>query len=132
MNREIKFRAISKEREWVYGNLCENINGEICIQKIVRKINDGFAVPSITIPIDEETIGQFTGLTDKKENEIYEADLLKTLNGTIVVVEWVEAGFNITNVNDKLSTTSLTKNIVEKLELTIIGNIYNNKELLEV
>lgn len=129
MNR-VKFRG-KGHREWFYGYVQE-YHEKFCKRICVCPVSIRTSKDSLLYEVKEETIGQFTGLTDKKENEIYEDDLLKTLNGTIVVVEWVEAGFNITNVNDKLSTTRLTKSIVEKLELTIVGNIHDNKELLEV
>ena len=56
--REIRFRAKRKDTgEWLYWNLL-----------------DGFSYPKEII--DEDTVGQYTGLKDKNGKEIYEGDIL--------------------------------------------------------
>ena len=66
--REIKFRGKTVNGKWLYGNLqVPSVNGVPYYMWDEDKFQ---------CPVDENTIGQYTGLKDKNGKEIYEGDVL--------------------------------------------------------
>jgi hypothetical protein len=128
MNRVIKFRAkrldeTPKSGEWVFGDLAHKIR--ITAEKDINIIRvEGY-------DIDENTIGQFTGLHDKNGEEVYEGDILSfpgvdNPKAYYVSVEWDEYGngflcrYDV--YNHKYGFFSSSYNLE--------GNIHDNPELL--
>ena len=80
---------------------------------------------------------QSTGLFDKNGKEIYEGDAVQFedcyessdfLYINTGIIEWCQGGFHITN---RHSVTMEDLLFEELLDVEIIGNIYENQELLE-
>lgn len=135
MNREIKFRGKRLANdEWCYGSLLVWANGECTI---LEKSDSSNAVWKREI--DPNTVGQFTGLCDENDKEIYEGDILTCIGqrednkGRKYIRKVLfENGSFCMSVPEYNVANSLYSHVVNgTLNWEVIGNIYDNKELLE-
>ena len=119
MKRIVKFRGKSKRTgEWLYGDL--EYNRKKGIARIHTYTPDGeYEGQEI---VDEETVGQFTGLYDEGGKAVYEGDILRQGDG-LTVVNWYDGGFCDLVCNVIIS-------ILDIEDSQVIGNIHDNPELL--
>lgn len=122
MNREIKFRGQQiNTKKWVYGYLYRN-KGLYVICENIRYAEEE--------PIFLDTVGQYTGLDDKNGKEIYEGDIVGD-NKIKWIVKWNKhrMGFSLYPTTKQLYD-EMPINVENKLGFKILGNIYDNPELL--
>ena len=125
--REILFRGKHKNGFWCYGNLNINSQGVTIITPDETALGKYGAV----IP---ETVGQYTGLTDKNGKKIFEGDIIKDHSFTIddfskVVYDTENAQFSLADCDEICDTMEEWERYREDYE--IVGNVYDNPELVE-
>lgn len=137
MNREILFRGKRVDNgEWVYGfyNRCEarltyteehyKNNPRSWIQTLTE---EGFA--GQLVHVDSETVGQYTGLTDKNGKKIFEGDI-------------VEHDFGSYHIGKRRATVEYNKEYCcfrfcpinnwaycEMGDCVVVGNIYDKPDM---
>lgn len=140
--REIIFRGKDKLGHWLYGgfHLWKTRQPCVCNDELKPEeikhiiIKNSFAdwnMPRTMQPYEvvPETVGQYTGLTDKNGTKIFEGDIVQSieleLKGIIVFDE--HCRFMIKD----FSTGSTYLISYNNDEIQVIGNIHDNPELLE-
>ena len=134
--REILFRGKTSDGEWVEGDLLQTRyhSGHIEYQIMPQ------TPVSSAYPVLSETVGQFTGLTDRNGVKmIFEGDIcrFKYLNDVHVG----EIVFNVTTASFVMRYQSIVGVYGEKAthkmllsacdNIEVIGNIHDNPELME-
>lgn len=127
--REIKFRAKAInddffKGEWVYGYYTKELWSGNLLDVITDGAND--------IPIQVETLGQFTGLCDKNVKEIYEYDIVRVYakyGAFNIVVKWSNESmaFMACYVDGNQSPFSWFTNLLV-YELEVVGNVFDNPD----
>lgn len=134
MNREIRFRGLTiNTKRWVYGYLAEietnwdYYNGYGLPTEYSKVIISTEYTTREAVDIIPETVGQYTGLKDKNEKDIYEGDILKDCDTReIKTVIWHKNCFILRDTKGFYQWTYFED------EHEVIGNIYENPDLLEV
>ena len=144
----IKFRGKIKDKkrakelnlkvgEWVYGYYFHDeglkfVNGKS--KEFSRHYIINTPYPEEWIEVIPETIGQFTGLYDVEKNEIYDNDIVseqghfvKSNRLVYQKIQWKE------NYSCWLrgEYQRLTPKNIERYKIKVIGNVIDNKNLLE-
>ena len=123
--REILFRGKDIKEHWQIGLLAHIGNAWY--------ISNSAGIPT-ACEVIPSTIGQYTGLTDKNGKRIFEGDILRLAYHPEedVIIEWHDGRFNFRKKNrpkdygyERLCCVQIAVS-----HLRVIGNIYDNPELL--
>lgn len=152
MTREILFRGKQVDNgEWVEGFYACVLDTHYIITGRFDSLTNGI-INSEAYKVDLSTVGQFTGLTDRNGVKIFEGDIVavKVYNSPIFenykVVWFVgDGGFHLFRPKrEKMDVgwdekwgeigygTDLNDLVIRQRMVEVLGNIYDNPELLEV
>ena len=143
--REILFRGKRLDNsEWVYGSFCmdalEQFNGLCGVDGFIR-LYDKTKGKMQMHEVDRETVGQYTGLTDKNGKRIFEGDIVRILGNQTnedwkrvdytALIAFIDGGFCA--LDGTIEDHGFRRYGLQRMDfsLEIIGNIYDNPELLE-
>lgn len=117
--------------EWIYwdryGRITD-INGEPTKTEVDLPTLLPYPTYISNLPIiNDETVGEYTGLTDKNGKRIFEGDIISGRGDTYKVI--FEDGIFLI-VNSHYTTGLYVAIHMEKID-EVIGNIHDNPELLE-
>ena len=124
MDREILYRGINFQKEWVYGDLFHSYaNDDIAI----AYYREGSKTPTLDA-IFPESFGQYTGLTDKNGVKIFEGDIISLGDPNIkYLTMWRNDGF----CAKQIGASSYIGLTYWASDIEVLGNVIDNPELIK-
>lgn len=149
MKREILFRGKRVDNgEWVYGRGLQQCKDELGneivaiftdIVKSEKYIKKEGRYTLYYVPVKAETLGQYTGLKDKKGDKIFEGDIVKGVShkSDSCISELIPfdvigvVGYHKEYQTLEVRTRQVSLHIEVAIKGEVIGNIRDNPELMK-
>lgn len=127
--RDILFRGMAVDsKKWVQGYYT-NCHGA----ELEHNTTGHFIVeyPDKWHEIYTDTIGQYTGLCDKNGKRIFEGDIVQRNEKETFEIKWDRGGFCLSAKSSYTESGELFLPLIRIEEMEVIGNVFENQELLE-
>lgn len=140
--RKVQFRGLSEGGCWITGNLIQYEYDGVLRCQIEHTAPDDFGAWDV----NPATVGQYTGLKDKKGEQIYEGDVVELYNGSgqkfLGKVEFYEGCFDVLFLHGHKERTNFGGQCITRRRdyvkcftinkaIKVVGNIHEKSELLE-
>lgn len=128
---KIKMNGEKVKSNWVYGGIFpQNKGGDFAIiyqqESTIKKY-----------PVYADTVGQYTGMLDKNGKKIFEGDIVRNKNKYfqfVGIVKYQNGQFMVDwKLHQRVSNGVISSTVTHHLGNAdeVIGNIYDNPELVE-
>ena len=149
--REILFRGKTVDGKWIDGFLFQEVGDCVvrwCITRTPLCANDYSEIMGDYAEVFPDTVGQYTGLTDKNGKKIFEGDIVESTSD-LVNLRGEKSGKKITKFYEivvtaddssftygtrEIGKTYISRTIYKEIAqrfYSVIGNIHDNPELLK-
>lgn len=145
--RDILFRGKRVDNdEWAFGVPAKDEHGEMVVIESIFELDEYDCRGTKCLYVDENTVGQYTGFTDKNGQKIFDGDIIRAITldtgeeqmAVVCFGNFIDEnngddyiGFYIEFCGIKTTIPQLAMEEV-KDHIEVIGNIHDNPELLGV
>ncbi len=124
---DINFRGKRTDNgEWVYGVPTKDGRGEMVMVENIFECEEYNCRGANCLYVDENTVGQYTGLEDKNGTKIFEGDIVKRVWFGKMSIYQIVYDNDLTSFIGRAGVRFTTFDY-GSTEFEVVGNIYDNK-----
>lgn len=129
------FRGKRKDtKEWIYGGVYYQ-KKDAMKDEAIYIITGSLSDIACAVEVIPETVGQYIGRSDKNKKKIFEGDILLTDCWHTLLVVYFDEDYLQFRVREVVSGRENSIDYYDNsnnVKIEVVGNIYDNPELLEV